>query len=309
MSLASWFSAPKHHRTSALNKPGRQPRRWPTHSRPSLEYLEERTLLDASSGLIGGASGNLNLNSNFNLASSGNVLPIPTSGFNASADNGMGSQAATAALAAQDQPNSQFRLFGVNSQGENFQLIQQTTANILRDAYGFGSGTQPNAPWMPNAYNLGLANGQFGYSSQSDMGFSSAPPWSYPSIRMIPLAHIQPKEQFGDEDGKAPEKPEQMKVHKTWTEQEQKQQNWMDEDAGHKKEDLKEAQDNSPSQKQQVADEALLQPESSIPDSLLLSALSPAPMAALVAGLPGMAVPAEGGEGDAEVGEPAAAPE
>jgi len=309
MSFASWFSVPKHHRTSALNKPVRQPRRQPTHSRPSLEHLEERTLLDASSGLIGGASGNLNLNSNFNLASSGNVLPIPTSGYNALADNGASSQAATAALAAQDQPNSQFRLFGVNSQGENSQLIPQTTAYILRDAYGFGSGTQPNRPWMPNAYNLGLANRQFGYSTQSDMGFPSAPQWSNPMQQTFPLGRIQPKEPFGKENETPPDKPEQQLAQKSSLEQEQKQQNWMDEDAGHKKEDLKEAQDNSASEKQQVADEALLQPESSIPDSLLLSALSPAPMAALVAGLPGMAVPEEGGDGGAEVGEPAAAPE
>jgi hypothetical protein len=73
-------------------------------------------------------------------------------------------------LPSQDQLNSQFRDFGVNSQGGNNQLDQALT-NILFDVYGFGSGVMPNAPWMPAAYNLGLANNQFGYSLQSDLGY------------------------------------------------------------------------------------------------------------------------------------------
>lgn len=49
--------------------------------------------------------------------------------------------------------------------------LYQAMANILFDVYGFGSGMMPNAPWMPAAYNLGLANHPFNSLSQSDLGY------------------------------------------------------------------------------------------------------------------------------------------
>ena len=97
----------------------------------------------------------------------------------------------TSAFLAQDQLNAQFRDFAVNSQGEDNQLFQ-TTADILFDAYGFGSGVMPNAPWMPAAYNLGLANHQFNFPSPSDLGIHSAPPRPHPLVP--PTPHNQPKD-------------------------------------------------------------------------------------------------------------------
>jgi hypothetical protein len=64
--------------------------------------------------------------------------------------------ALASSLPSQDQLTSQFRDFGVNSQGVNNQLYQPM-ANILSDIYGFGSGVMPNAPWMPAAYNHGFS--------------------------------------------------------------------------------------------------------------------------------------------------------
>jgi hypothetical protein len=133
--------------------------------------------LDASSGLIGGATSSLALNSNFNLASNSIISPTPnistgpstangadashSFNFSGLASSGSGALAASSAFLAQGQPNAQFRLFAVNSQGTDIQLFQQSQLNFLVQSYGFGSGTQPNAPWAPAAYNLGLANRQF----------------------------------------------------------------------------------------------------------------------------------------------------
>ena len=77
--------------------------------------------------------------------------------------------AVVSAFPTQDQLDSQFRDFAVNSQGINNQLYQ-TMADLLFAVYGFGSGVMPNAPWMPAAYNLGLANHQYDYATQPDLG-------------------------------------------------------------------------------------------------------------------------------------------
>jgi hypothetical protein len=263
-------------------------------------------LLDASSGLFGGVN---NLAFNGAGASSGNLLIVPTSGEHAPSISGIdasgrSAQTASDSLFAQDQPNAQLRLFGVNSQGEGSRL-PQTTANILRDAYGFGSGAMPNAPWMPNAYNLGLANHQFGYPSQSDMGFSSVPPW-------FPVAQFLPKDesQFLDKNqsppseanGEAAEEPEQLAAQPSLREQEQSPQDRLDKDAGEPNEDLNMLWEQPACEKLSDREAAGLE-DGSIPDSLWLSALPPAPMAALIAGLPGMAAAAEGGEIGAQAAE------
>jgi hypothetical protein len=316
MSLSFWLSGPQFHFAPALNKPGRrQSCRQPTRSRPILEHLEERTLLDASSGLIGGVN---NLTFNGAPASSGNVLPVPTSGEHAASISGIdasgrGSQASSDALLAQDQPNAQFRLFGVNSQGEGSRYIQQTTANILRDAYGFGSGTQPNAPWMPNAYNLGLANHQFGYSSQADMGYSSVPPWSSPVAQSLPKDQDRPLDKndqlhFLQKDEQGTETPEQLADQHSTRGEEQTRQHRLDKDVGDKSDELQALIEQQTSEKKPPI-ETIERADGTLPDSLWLSALAPAPMAALVAGLPGMSAEAEGGDAGAESGGAEAATE
>lgn len=327
MSLASWFTATQLHRPAALNKTRRQPNR----SRPSLERLEERTLLDASSNLIGGSFGNLNLNSNFSFGSSGNILPSPgysdagsslrangadpqhSLNFSGLASGGSGAEAASSNLLAQDQPYSQFRAFGANSEGEGFQLFQLATVNILRDAYGFGSGSQPNAPWKPNAYNLGFANGQFGYSTQTDMGFAAVIPGARRGFNQA--ARTPPRDQSParnreqnvplDLEEESAEMPEPSAPKRNLREPEQAPQHQKDEEIGDTNDELKASTEPQESEKQSPI-EAVTQEDGSLPDSLWLSAIAPVPMPALVAGLPGMATAAEGGEASSAAGGEAA---
>jgi hypothetical protein len=232
-----------------------------------LEYLEERTLLDAAGPMPGLVS------------------------------TGTSSQSATSSFLAQGELASQFRVFGVNSQGAGFQLSQlQSQLNFQFGAFGFGSGTQPNAPWALKAYNLGLANQQFNSSLQSDFGSQQAPPWT------VPVAQAQQSEQPAPENKETLPTPEKTLAPKPVDEQEQSQQDWIDQSSD-KNDEWKRLWEKSASDKKHLADEALLQQDSSIPDALWLSALAPAPMAALVAGLPGMAFESEGDGGGAEAAE------
>jgi len=285
-----------------------------------LEYLEERALLDASSGLIGGAFNNLALNSNFNQASNGFISPIPgannfgSSGianganpqhalaFTGLANSDVGAQSASSTFLAQDQLYSQFRLFAVNSQGPDFQLEQQQLINFLVPSFGFGSGTWPNRPWMPAAYNVGLANHQFGYPSQSDNGFLSAPQWTYPMPGTIPIGQHQAEQQLGDDDGILLEKPEQKMPQKSMlqqkqNQQEETQQKWIDDDTDDMDETGGVWMETSASEKASLADQ-VLQEDAYLPASVWLTIFAPAPMTALVAGLPGAAFPAVAAEAE-----------
>lgn len=311
MSLVSWIPAPRLRRSSTLNNPSPPSRRELAYARPTLEHLEERALLDASSGLIGGATNNLALNNNFNLSSNGVILPTlglstgsasangadASHSFNFSglASSGTGAQAASSAFLAQSQPNAQFRLFAVNSQGQNYQLFQQTQLNFLANVYGFGSGTWPNRPWEPAAYNVGLANRQFNYPSQADNGFQSAPTWSYPMPRTVPIAQAQHKQLLDEENGETVEKPEQAPAQKSMDEQEDVQPKRLDRDADYLNKDDRAPTDEPASEKAQLQDQALNQ-EKSFPEAIWFSILAPAPMPALVAGLPGATAEAEGGD-------------
>jgi hypothetical protein len=234
MAIAAWFRFPYESFAPALKQGGRrQSRRQPIRFRPILEHLEGRLLLDASSGVIGGGLDNPTLNAGF--AAAGVTLPVLTSGLHGTDISGLSSSgsvqlASTADVLAQDQPNSQIRVFGVNSQGESSRLNQLATINVLMDAYGFGSGVQPNAPWAPAAYNLGLANHQFNYPTQTDMGLSSVPPWQ----RQI--AYVRPNadtlNQLGEESN-----PESVLVHNPdWNHQRATRSVWDDE-AGDKAKD------------------------------------------------------------------------
>ncbi|HTU19921.1 MAG TPA: hypothetical protein VMG10_17795 [Gemmataceae bacterium] len=355
MSLASWIHVPRSHRTLALNKASRrQRRRWPAHSRPALEYLEERALLDGS-GAIPGADA---LGSNFAPVSIGLGLPLganfpSTTGVTTqtypSADAGV-AEAATSAFVTQNLASGQFRDFAVNSEGETDSLFQ-TTTNILLDAYGFGSGTQPNRPWAPAAYNLGLANNQFGYPSQSDLGFSATPPWFRPTAKALP------EEQLLDRDEEADLTPDSSLIHEKPKKREQDQQRWTKAEDTRDQSTEKAATEEKEATEEQKIQEGQTLPEetapkptrgdpavegvlfndplqtlaaaaqangldpatprlanakhslagkenkvegpaaedSRIPSSLWISALAPAQMAALVAGMPGVGAPANAG--------------
>src|SRR5579885_2429617 len=150
MSFISWLEETELLDEFDLKERKHQPHPDPIHSRPCLESLEERTLLDANSGMVEGSFGNLNLNSNFNFGSNGFVPPQQNLA-GPSTNGGMGSngqhafdpsglvssgtvaQASSAAFLAQDQPYAQFRVFGVNSQGTNPQLAQITNWYLYLD--------------------------------------------------------------------------------------------------------------------------------------------------------------------------------
>lgn len=269
--------------------------------------------MSAATGLVGGAFHNLSLNSNFNFASSGNVNFIPgynnfgTSGianganpahsltFTGLANSNIGAESASSTFLAQDQLYSQFRLFAVNSQGPDFQREQQQLMNFLVPSFGFGSGTWPNRPWMPAAYNVGLANHQFGYPSQSDNGFRSAPQWSYPTPGTIPVGQHQAEQRLGEDDSMVLEQPEQKLPPKLMLQQEQNpqeetQQKWIDDDTDDTGETTKMWMESSASQKASLTDQ-VLQEDAYLPASVWLTIFTPAPMTALVAGLPGVAFP------------------
>jgi hypothetical protein len=283
-----------------------------------LEHLEERALLDASSGLISGATNNLASSNNFNLASNGVILPTPgfstgsgtANGVNAShsldlsglASSGTSAQAASSAFLAQSQPNAQFRLFAVNSQGQDFQIFQQPHLNFLVNVYGFGSGTQPNRPWMPAAYNVGLASRQFNYPPQSDNGFQSAATWSYPMPRTVPIAQAQLRHQDSDEDGETLVKPERALTQKTRHDQQKARQERLDQDADHLNDDDQAPREEPASDEAKLRDQALNQ-EKSFPEAIWLSILAPAPVTALAAGLPADIAVGEGGEDGGTAGE------
>lgn len=325
MSIASWFRALQVRRAPAVTKVGRrQPCRPPTRSRPFLEHLEERMLLNGSAGVFGGDN---NLTVDGAAGGTGNVLPVHTDGSHAVADNAESPDAATDALLAQDQPSSQFRLFGINSQGESFRSIQRATANILRDAFGFGSGVQPNAPWAPAAYNLGLANHQYGYPSQTDNGFFSTPPWYHPT------AYLQPD--AAPAQDRDPDSPFKRVASGEWQVARPGDSSLATRRAPDGEVPTKQA-DYDPAVEEAlfsdlpytllVSNEAksLAAPwssngedrqtslmdssdkgsaeENSIPTPLWLSALAPAQMAALVAGLPGVEAPAQDGEAGSAAG-------
>jgi hypothetical protein len=348
MSLVPWFPESLFHRAPGLNKGGsRQPWRQPTRSRPSLEHLEERTLLDGSGALPGADT----LGSDFAPFSIGLALPT---GANVPSTTGVTTQVfpssgaemalgAASSLGSENQSNSQFRDFATNSEGVTDQ-VYQTTINLLINAYGFGSGTQPNRPWAPAAYNLGLANNQYGYPSQSDLGFSVTPPWFRPTAQSLPQ-----DPSLDAEDGDL--MPESPLLHQATKDHGQDERLWMDEGAHDKNENQTAPMEKPAEEEQTEPEEAALDwtrsdpaiedalfseplhsltaasvanhrnhavptlssakhaatsnenkmegpaaEESSIPSSLWVSALAPAQMAALVAGMPGVEAPAQGCE-------------
>jgi hypothetical protein len=207
-------------------------------------------------------------------------------------------QGALAAPLAQGQPYDQFRLLAVNSQGQGNQpqVFQQI---YFMGAFGFGSGTQPNQPWVPNAYNLGLANQQCAFPSQSDFGFQTPPPGYHPT------AHLQRNDNGPDTDGR--EVPEALLVHETTEAKpvrtDRKTDNQSEEGRYPAEQQLPLEHPAARQDQLERNDDAVfdrddtrVSEDTSIPDALWLSALGPVPLAALMTGLPAFPSPAEGGE-------------
>ncbi|HEY7427353.1 MAG TPA: hypothetical protein VH682_24175, partial [Gemmataceae bacterium] len=73
-------------------------------------------------------------------------------------------------------------------------------SSFNQTAFGFGSGTQPGQPWVPNAYNLGLANQQGAYPTLADRGFQAPAPW----LRQISRIHEKNADTDPDEQPTPP---------------------------------------------------------------------------------------------------------
>jgi hypothetical protein len=252
-------------------------------------------LLNAGSSNMFGVVNNPTVN--FAPHSSGLFVPPATgSTLNGASSNGLiagipanlqvvAGQGALAAPLAQSQTYDQFRLLGVNSQGQGNQpqIFQQL---YFMPAFGFGSGTQPNQPWVPNAYNLGLANQQWSFPSQSDLGFQAPAPWYRPT------AHYQQADQ---------ETPENLLVHDATDDTTAQQLPQADENVDQSNKQWSVPDEESLSltssrQEEPAAVDAVFTAapeEIGIPDSLWLSALAPVPFAALATGLPGFVPSAE----------------
>lgn len=327
MAFASWFRVSNYSFASVLKAAPRRrsPRPQPLRSRLQLEYLEDRMLLStAAANQFGGLN---NPSTNFNTQEVGIVLP--QQGAASPLNNALGitqlanslplsTLGAQADLMAQGHLNDQFRAFSVNSEGQGNQA-QYQQQQILFDAYGFGSGAQPNAPWKPAAYNLGLANHQYGYATQSDNGFQQVPPWYHSSMQ--PTRHTQPQD-----EPLASEEPDSSLVQDKMSEGQQKpQQDEQNSDRWNEKlwEDARLPQrgdpdvekalfaltaptnDESNTRSSAVSFTEKATEEEGIPSSLWLSALAPAQFAALVVGLPAVEAPVASGE----VASPAGATE
>jgi hypothetical protein len=133
-----------------------------------VECLEERVVPD-------GASGNLGIVTNgaVNFQAGITLVPNPPS-----------ADLSGIAVGAFTSP---FNALGALNLAQQGLSLPSNVPNFTQTAFGFGSGVQPNQPWVPNAYNLGLANQQWAYPSLSDRGFQGTPPWT----RQI--AHLQEK--------------------------------------------------------------------------------------------------------------------
>lgn len=313
MAFASWFRVSNNPFASVLNAVlrRRSPRPQPLRSRLQLEYLEDRMLLStAGANQFGGLN---NPTTNFNTQAVGNVLPqqgilnnalgitqlansLPLSTLGAQAD-----------LMAQGHLNDQFRAFSVNSEGQGNQA-QFQQQQLSFDAFGFGSGVQPNAPWKPAAYNLGLANHQYGYATQSDNGFQQVPPWYHSSMQ--PTQHTQPQdESLVSEEPDSSLVPDKMREGQQNTQQDEQngdgwnEKLWEDAQLPQRGDpDVEKAlfaltaptNDESNTRSSAVSFTEKATEEEGIPSSLWLSALAPAQFAALIVGLPAVEAPAEG---------------
>jgi hypothetical protein len=199
MFAASWFHWSKGALTTVVSKSiRRNPFRRPTHSPPSLEWLEERVVPDAASNNMPGVINNTSTVTASSTQQNSFVL-APTlttaqlNGFAVGAFPTAGSLTMVslsvgvfAAFPVTNQFYAQLNGLGINTLGQQGLGFSNSLPNFFQTVYGFGSGTQPAQPWVPNAYNLGLANQQAAYPTMADQGFQAPGSW-----RIRPIAHLQ----------------------------------------------------------------------------------------------------------------------
>lgn len=185
MASPSWFRLLWSDFVFASGKAGyRKPRHRTGRALLSVERLEDRM---APAVAAANVAGGLN-NPTVNPAPQSIGVVLPTTAVNTLQNNNSGLAAGTfpsatdqtvlgvlAATQTQGQLYGQFKAVSVNSQGQADPFL---LAPYAATAYGFGSGTQPGQPWQGAAYNVGLANRQFSFSSNSDSGIQAMPPWT-----------------------------------------------------------------------------------------------------------------------------------
>jgi len=179
MTSPSWFRFLRFDSLLASSRGGRKPRHRIARRLLSLERLEDRMVPSTASSNVAGGLNNATINPA--PASIGLVLPTPSQQNSGVAVGAFPVAVPTTLLSILattqnlGQLSSQLQGLSVNSLGQtnSFLLASYTTG-----AFGFGSGTQPGQPWVGAAYNVGLANHQFSFSSNSDQGFQVPPPWS-----------------------------------------------------------------------------------------------------------------------------------
>lgn len=188
---------------------------------------------------------------------------------------------------------------------------------------------------MPAAYNLGLGNHQFNYPSQADHGFPPAAPWFLPFTQRV--QHDQ-----RPDDEQATRIPELILIQQTTPDQGKDQPDWQKQSTWDHREgkilpsEKQPVMEDSEGELRRVdpaTEDALfteplaalsteranvkhgldtnenamngsLSENETIPSPWVISAIAPAQMAALVAGLPGVAAPAESGDSSLPVGVP-----
>ncbi len=164
-----------------------EPRRRPARPRLFLESLEDRMVPSVSSSITPLGPVN-NPNVTFNLGSTGQTVvspsgqsaavnPFGTAGIVPFGQEGQfGLLLGASAINTLSFGNPANRLFE-SSAVNTFGLGNQNLPQFTQTALGFGSGTQPGQPWVPNAYNLGLANQQSAFPTVGDHGFQAPAPW------------------------------------------------------------------------------------------------------------------------------------
>lgn len=145
----------------------RKPRRQPVRPTLFLERLEERMVPSTTASFLQGPANNPNIN--FGPQNQGLlVAQFPNSPFlNAPQATGTVAQAtpnptqtyaigAMDSTLAQDLRIAEFRMMGINSQGQNGNVSMMPP--WYNESVGLGSGVMPGRPWMLAYMGQGLAN-------------------------------------------------------------------------------------------------------------------------------------------------------
>jgi hypothetical protein len=217
MSIAPWRKSLKLDRLFECDKTRRHT--WhDRNARPRLflETLEDRTVPSNVSSGVGlvpiGPQNNPNLFTGFNQASNGLVVGAPTAPGQSNPQNGtaagnvtlLGNQVVPLLGAVTMNGLARGGVFGplfggsiINTFGTSNPLIPIWSP----DAWGFGSGQNPNQPWMPAAYVNGLQN----LNVNKNLSFADRGPLPTQTYRPYLIFHLNT-----GENPQATDEPDQL---------------------------------------------------------------------------------------------------